>query len=85
MYDLSDFLPVGAEFRRASYDCVDVTTRDAIYTLDVECRTVTVRPHDRMFSVHDLRALLATVTAFEHALDDEAWECAEKFLGYYER
>lgn len=82
MPDLSDFLPVGAEFRRASFDCVDVTTRDAVYTLDVECRTVTVRPHDTMFSLHDLRSLLATVTAFEHDMTDEAWETAEKFLGW---
>jgi len=77
MYDISDFLPVGATWSRGGIDCLHVTTREAVYVLDIEERTVTICPEDRAFSLRELRDLLAKATAFESDLDDEAWSCIE--------
>jgi hypothetical protein len=82
MFDLSEFLPFGATYTATARDQIDVATRDAVYTLDVDCRTVTIRPVDQCFTLRDLRELLAQATSLESDMTDEAWECAEKFLGY---
>ena len=82
MFDLSEFLPFGATYTATARDQIDVATIDAVYILDVECRTVTIRPVDPCFTLRELRDLLAQATSVESDMNDEAWECAEKFLGY---
>lgn len=88
MLDLSDFLPAGTTYAVSGASEIDVLTRDGFgklgvrYTLDVECRTVTIHPVDRCFSLRELADLLSQATSFEHGLDEEAWKCAEQFLGW---
>ena len=81
MTDLSDFLPVGATFVVAGVDSVDVTTDRAVYTLDADCRSVTVKPRDAGLSVDDLRELLTEAMSLQSDLDDEAWACVRETLG----
>jgi hypothetical protein len=81
---LADNFPPSYRIEPIGGSMINVTNRDATFTLDVETRSVTIWPTDRCFSIRELRDLLAMAMDFEHDIDDETWEAAERLIGWDE-
>ena len=81
-YTLEDNFPPSYKIEPIGGSMINVTNRDATYTLDVETRSVTIYPHDKCFALGDLRELLTVATRFESDIDDQTWEAAERLIGW---
>jgi hypothetical protein len=81
-YTLADNFPPSYRIEPIGGSMINVTTRDATFTMDVETRTVTIWPADKCFSLGDLRDLLVVATRFERDIDDETWQAAGRLIGW---